>query len=357
MSEKDNLAFSMEITIKESNHLKSIAILMMLFLHLFNTLNYDGLFTPLIYIGEKPLVFYLSLFSDACVPIFAFVSGFGLYYKYRQNKESYNLRSNAKRIYSLYKTYWIILFIFVLGVGSFLQVDGYPGDVTKFLLAFSGLTASTYNGAAWFFTIYVLFVIFSKSIFQILDRFSKSFFVFVLALYIVAFYFRVYQTDIFSNVVLDWLHTNLALFGTTLFQFLLGAYALKYSWKQKVSNIFERIPLKNMAAMIGILGLIVFHAYVPNFIVAPITGLAFIMLFTQMSLPKPLESILDFLTPHATNMWLIHMFFYLIFFKDFIYSPKYILPIYLLLILCCVTVSYFINFIIGFRLTKKIIVN
>lgn len=347
----------MEITIKQSNHLKSIAILMMLFLHLFNTLDYEGLFIPLIYIGEKPLVYYLSLFSDACVPIFAFVSGFGLYYKYRQNKGSYNIRSNAKRIYSLYKIYWIILFIFVLGVGSFLQVDGYPGDVTKFLLAFSGLTASTYNGAAWFFTIYVLFVIFSKSIFQILDRFSKSFFVFVLALYIVGFYFRVYQTDIFSNAVLDWLHTNLALFGTTLFQFLLGAYALKYSWKQKVSTIFERVPLKNMVAMIGILGLIVFHGYVPNFIVAPITGFVFIMLFTQMSLSKPLESILDFFTPHATNMWLIHMFFYLIFFKDFIYSPKYILPIYLLLILCCVTVSYFINFIIGFRLTKKIIVN
>ncbi|MEJ2900621.1 acyltransferase [Acinetobacter sp. NS-4] len=340
----------MEITIKQSNHLKSIAILMMLFLHLFNTLDYEGLFTPLIYIGEKPLVFYLSLFSDACVPIFAFVSGFGLYYKYKQNREKYNLRSNVKRIYSLYKIYWIILFIFVLGLGLFMQVDGYPGDLSKFLLAFSGLTASSYNGAAWFFTIYVLFVIFSKPIFQILDRFPKSVFISLLALYFVAFYFRVYKADIFNNAVLHWLHTNLALFGTTLFQFLLGAYTLKYSWKEKVSIFFEKIPLRNVSANIGIIGLILFHAYIPNFIVAPITGLGFILLFTQMNLPKFIENILDFLTPHATNIWLAHMFFYLIFFRDFIYSPKYVIPIFVLLVICCVVTSYVVNFILGFKL-------
>ena len=74
----------MEITIQKSNQLKSIAILMMLGLHLFNR-EYTGLFQPLIFMGAQPLSYYLSLFCDACVPIFAFVSGYGLYFKFKQN--------------------------------------------------------------------------------------------------------------------------------------------------------------------------------------------------------------------------------------------------------------------------------
>jgi hypothetical protein len=340
----------MDITVKQSSHLKSIAILMMLFLHLFNTLDYEGLFTPLIYVGEKPLVFYLSLFSDACVPIFAFVSGFGLYYKYKQDKERYSLKNNVKRIFSLYKTYWVILAIFVLGLGTFLQVEGYPGSISKFLLAFSGLTASSYNGAAWFLTIYILFVIFSKSIFDVIEKIPKISFLGAFLLYLVAFYFRLYQSQIFDNAVLHWLHTNLALFGTTLFQFLLGVYSLKYSWKERFSKFFKFTSFKNIAAIIGMVFLIVAHAYIPNYIIAPITGLGFILFFTQMNLPRFFEGALDFLTPHATNMWLTHMFFYLIFFREFIYSPKYVIPIFLLLITCCVITSYVINFILGFKL-------
>lgn len=340
----------MDITVKQSSHLKSIAILMMLFLHLFNTLDYEGLFTPLIYVGEKPLVFYISLFSDACVPIFAFVSGFGLYYKYKQDKGEYSLKKNLKRIFSLYKTYWIILAIFVLGLGTLLQVEGYPGSISKFLLAFSGITASSYNGAAWFLTIYVFFVIFSKPIFEIIEKIPKISFVGALLLYLVAFYFRIYQSQIFDNAVLHWLHTNLALFGTTLFQFLLGVYSLKYSWKERFSKFLEFTSFKNMVAIIGIVFLIVVHAYIPNYIIAPITGLGFILFFTQMNLPRFLNSALDFLTPHATNMWLTHMFFYLIFFKDFIYSPKYVIPVFVLLVICCVVTSYVINFILGFKL-------
>lgn len=342
----------MEITVRQSNHLKSIAILMMLCLHLFNR-DYEGLFSPLIFIREKPLIYYISLFSDACVPIFAFVSGFGLYYKYRQDREKYSLRSNVKRIYYLYKVYWLILFIFVLGLGLLLQVDGYPGNIGKFLLAFSGLTASSYNGAAWFFTIYILFVIFSKSFFQILDIFPKIFFVISAVIYVIAFYFRVYQSQFFDHAVLQWLHTNLALFGTTLFQFLLGAYSLKYRWKSLISRLFYKLPLKNLVVLTGIIFLIVFHAYIPNFIIAPLTGLGFILLFTQLDLPKNIEKGLDFLTPHTINIWLTHMFFYLIFFRDFIYSPKYVIPIFLLLVLCCILTSYIINFILNFKIAYK----
>lgn len=48
--------------------LKGIAILMMMFLHLFNKMGvgYEGLCRPLIYIGDEPLV---HLLTNACNPV------------------------------------------------------------------------------------------------------------------------------------------------------------------------------------------------------------------------------------------------------------------------------------------------
>lgn len=79
----------MQITLQKSNQLKSIAILMMLCLHLFNR-DHHGLFTPLVFIGQQPLSYYISLFSDACVPIFAFVSG-NVIYKFTNRSYSSDL--------------------------------------------------------------------------------------------------------------------------------------------------------------------------------------------------------------------------------------------------------------------------
>ena len=103
------------MTIQKSNQLKAIAVLMMLFLHLFNR-DHKEIFTPLIFIGERPLSYYLSLFCDACVPIFAFVSGYGLYYQYNQNPKSYNKKKSI-RLKKLFLNYWIILLLFPVALG------------------------------------------------------------------------------------------------------------------------------------------------------------------------------------------------------------------------------------------------
>jgi len=89
---------------------------MMLFLHLFNTLDYQNLF--------QPLVYYLSLFGDACVPIFAFVSGYGLYYKYSKSTATYS-KDNVVRLKKLYLNYWIIILLFPVALGFVLQFTGY----------------------------------------------------------------------------------------------------------------------------------------------------------------------------------------------------------------------------------------
>ena len=56
---------------------KGVAILFMLFAHLFNRSQLIDLSTPLVYVGEQPLV-YLLIFAMNPVHFFIFLSGYGL---------------------------------------------------------------------------------------------------------------------------------------------------------------------------------------------------------------------------------------------------------------------------------------
>lgn len=331
------------ISIQKTNQLKSIAILMMLCLHLFNR-DYRGLFQPLLFLGEQPLSYYISLFSDACVPVFAFVSGYGLYYSYNSNQQSY-LKKNIDRSKKLYIRYWIILFVFVVLVGLILGKEGYPGTWTKLAFSLTGLVP-TYNGAWWYLTIYLLFIFTSRFWFILLDKLNPYYFILgLIFIYLLAFYFRVYKTNLFDNFVLHWMHSQGTLYFCTLFQFMLGAFALKYDWHAKVSHIFAIVKYRNLIASIGILCLIIFHGIVPNFIVAPFTALGFIFLFLQMNFGKWIDLGLDYFTPHSTNLWLIHMFFYAIYFEEIIYAPQNPTLIFIWLLFWCLIASVLVNLI------------
>ena len=77
------------MTKEQTNILKGIAILMMLFLHLFNGSNLTDVCKPLLFIGSTPLV---HIISKACNPvgIFLILSGYGLSYTYFRGKLSFN---------------------------------------------------------------------------------------------------------------------------------------------------------------------------------------------------------------------------------------------------------------------------
>lgn len=252
----------MEISLQKSNQLKAVAILMMLFLHLFNK-PFEGLFQPLLFIGNQPLSYYLSLFGDACVSIFCFVSGYGLYFSYQSNK--------------LYKVRYNLLLIFVL------------------------------------------------------------------ILYVVGFYFRVYRPELFENTILNWFQRQICLYATSLFPFFIGALALKKQWNTKINHFLMSFRFKNAMAVIGILVLVIVHGIIPNFIIAPFLGIPFVFFFVQLQLPVILARALDFLAPHATNLWLTHMFFYMVYFEDLIYGAKYVAIIFLLLFTCSLLSSIVVN--------------
>ena len=85
-----------ELSIDDSKELQGIAILMMIFLHLFCRKNIEGLYDVNLYVSGNPLIYYLALVCGACVPIYTFCSGYGLYVSYKRNEEQYGIKQWKK---------------------------------------------------------------------------------------------------------------------------------------------------------------------------------------------------------------------------------------------------------------------
>ena len=333
----------MEFTKKQISITKGVAILFMLLLHLFCTKEYGGLFTPLIKIGDTPLIYYLALFGDMCVAIYCFCSGYGLMIGYKNNKEIY-FRKNMIRILKLYINFWIILFLFVVVLGTIMgKADAYPGSIKSFILTFTAI-APAYNGAWWFLTTYIILVLVSQYINKVVIKYNVGLIMILsLGIYFIGYVQRIMvpiQTD---NEIINYILRQAALFGTSQFPYVVGVIFAEKKLYSKISNIFNKFKFKNILSMFLIMLMIVAHGFVQSLFVAVFTGVAFIVLFNLIDKPKWLDNLLEYISRHSTNMWLIHMFFYMIYFKELVFAPKYPALIFIWLVAICIATSIIIN--------------
>lgn len=107
--------------------LKGVAILMMLFLHLFNNAEQDIGLGYIFSIGETPLIYYITNMCNP-VPFFLFLSGYGLYAVYSKTSSV----SPWKRISNLYLHLWLI-YLILLPLACFLKPEVYPGSLVVFI--------------------------------------------------------------------------------------------------------------------------------------------------------------------------------------------------------------------------------
>lgn len=91
-----------------SLELKGVAILMMVYLHLFNRKSNIGLVTDFCYINDVPLVYYIH-YATHPVAFFLILSGFGLFVNYEKNEMDKN---RVHRNIRLYVHYVFITLIF-----------------------------------------------------------------------------------------------------------------------------------------------------------------------------------------------------------------------------------------------------
>ena len=126
----------------------------------------------------------------------------------------------------------------------------------------------------------------------------------------------------------------------TLFEFVIGAVCAREKWVEKARKIKDTIPpgVRMVVSYIMIIGMLIGHTLIiPSLFVAPFTGFIIISIFSLWRKPQWVQKVFLYLGKHSTNIWLIHMFFYLYIFKNFVYIGNY--PIIILGIMLGVTIG------------------
>lgn len=327
------------ISKSETKQLQGVAIIAMLCLHLFCTLEPN--FTPVIYIGSTPLTYFIGQAADCCVMIYCFCSGYGLMASYisaHENGREY-LKGRVKGIFRLLKAYWIVLLLFAIVAFALGKAEEWLVSPLVFL-GNALIFWYSYNGAWWFVSTYILMVVLSPLVFKGVQKHPVVTAFITVVVYFVSYIVRFRYTDGF-------LIQHMARLGMSYAELLIGVYFYKYMLMGKTEDVWKKlIPDKIQMVLILfiVIAVIVVRRYVPTLFIAPVSGLIFIVCYILFARKfAKLGYVFDFFGKHSMNMWLTHMFFYMPMYGGLVYYAKYPLPILLVLILASIAASFVIN--------------
>lgn len=339
----------MELTKQENQMAKGVAILAMVMLHLFCRLG-DLPYTPLIWIGHTPLIYYLGLFGDICVPIYCFCSGYAQILLKGREQSQYR-RSRWVRLFKFLLNYWIVLILFSIVGALFDKTGAIPGSVRIFLGNLF-LYSLSYNGAWWFVLTYAFLIALSPLFIRAAEKMRPiPLFLVSGALYFVSYIFRFAYPLHFEVMLFQWAWEQLLLIGTSQFSFVLGMLFYQHkvisTLRTKICRVESDSRHKHSYIYIYILPVSLFlvHCVIKSLIIAPITGILTLTCFYLWDKPLWAEKLFSFFGKHSTNIWLVHMFYYLVLFPDLVFAAKYPIPIFALMLVLSVVTSYLINWI------------
>lgn len=325
------------MTKQESLEFKGIAILLMLFLHLFNTQERVAECTTFInFWNHKPLVFALSRVGSFCVPLYIFLSGYGLFTLYEKTQE--HTMSPIRRSLKLLLNYWVVFAIFI-PMGCIIAPEDYSLS-TECILNFTTLINS-YNNEWWFLFPYLLLVFTCKPFFRIIAQSSQKRAWTLISITAIG-YFLVYFLH-FNQLGLCMM--RIEQYFTLLFPFLCGAVFAKYQY----IRIFSKQIMSKSYATIGVSLSLIIILLLRMTLGASILS-SFIILFViplYLALPRGglWQKMLRYFGKHSTNMWLTHTFFAYYLFHDYIYGLKYPPVMYITLVAASLLSSYIVDFI------------
>ena len=324
---------------------KGLAILSMLVLHLFCVTGEGVLGTPLLWVNETtPAVYYLGFFAEICVPLYSMCAGFAQYLLFQKGKTSF--KSNGGRILRLLTNYWIVLFLFGL-LGLIFKNERIPASPVAFIKSIFLL--HSYNGAWWYLNTYILLLLIPAALVLLpVKKIKNSFIGFSLCFGIdIAWYFLNRFNFIPELVKNDSVFTFVAVETLNIIDvlpwFWMGAFFCKFKTMDTVKEKLDKfIPSKYQNLFLLSTWILIFiaNSIVHKAVLMGFVSVASFLIFNLLKKSNLVQKVFLFLGKHSTNMWLTHMFFYAIMFKELLVSVKYPLFILLFLILLCVITSY-----------------
>lgn len=332
------------ISKSETLQLKGSAILIMVLLHLFNRPNYVEKCTIGISFMGEPLVSQMAKFVEICVPLYLFLSGYGLYLQFLKNHTIFP----KKRILKLYLIFWTCFLIFI-PFGFVLAPEQYPGNWSIFIENFTAWKTS-YNWEWWFIFPYILLLLVSNTLLNCILRWNFiTSFLFSCVIYVASYLvISLYKPFLQEYYVLFNIFEALRM----VCSFMWGALFAKYDLFTKLKHVIKLNTLWTSTIMILILVLsFIMRAMIPIHAASIFFMIVFACCFYMIKKNRNVENFLMLMGKHSTNIWLVHTFFCYYYFHDFIYGLKYPVLIYIVTLglsfLSSVIINKVYHFIFG----------
>ena len=331
---------------EDSIALKGIAILMMMLHHNFRASslfdNYQISFSPF---TEQQIV-NIAYACKICVSMYAFITGYGLFLSYSQNKQSASrwVKRTYIKTFSGYWFVWVLSTILcqIINGRSYhiLFKGGLCSGAINTVIDFFGLhnlfQTPSINGTWWYMSAALVFIV----LMPIVYRFKENLF---LVLIFPAILIRV----IFSG------HGDAAFTGSNsvyafLTPYLLGCIFAKYNLFARYGafctcNTASKLYKLCLEVWCLIFLYKVFHRTpVKSFweIHYGLFPMLFILICVEYILPlEHIRKILVFCGQHSMNVFLVHTFIRGYYLADFTYSWKHFIPVCLVLFIMSVCIS------------------
>ena len=335
--------FSLVFSKDDTRALKGMAIILMLFHH---TFVYSGMyemysvnFFPL----NEEVINHFAWFGKLCVPIFAFLSAFGL----STSKEKGD-KWICKRLLSLLKNYWIVYLLAIIITSLinnlFYSIFFEGGDIRigllNFLLDFLGLSGllgtTSFNGSWWYISLAILVIIMVPVFVWSIGNFgavaTTIMVIFIPRIFGVSFQGNNGMLSFVFSILLGVLFSQLNLFSLFLkryksqivnfsifivMTFLLYVIYQAYTW----------IPVENF--------------YEINYGIMPVYVIVYAKRYL-VSIPI-IREVMIYLGKHSMNVFYVHIFIRSYYCEKFIYSFSNCFIVVLVLLIISLLISYFIE--------------
>lgn len=315
------------LSLRDTDALKGIGLLLLLFHHLFYSQygDYDDIRLS----GGLGLVEQIGIWCKLCVAIFVFLSGYGLTVKARKDGGIVSLKGFYwHRLTKLLFNYWFIWICFVpIGVFVFGRplFDTYSSPkCVYFLLDLFGLINCTgnygYNVTWWFYSCIIMLYLSFPFLYKLMERSPWA----VVAVAVAMCFLPVHELN------------NIKVYYAS---FVLGMLLCKYEVVGKMASrsywwwiLFAVLAVERLKAH----DVIIYDA---------LLTLVLVLAYKSITIPRVLEQVLCFLGKHSMNIFLFHTFIYHYWFRHWIFISRNPIIIYFTLLGVCIVISVVLQLI------------
>ena len=311
----------------DTKAIKGIAVVLMLFHHLagfpYRTPAWFGGFESMLPgFVEDGYLEKIAFAAILCVPVFAFLGGYGLFK--RMDSSKFSMKDT---ILGLYSAYWKVFLVFVpldliffmrngAETNVFYNTFTYGGGakcITEILSDFLGYS-NHLNPEWWFFRSYIcallLGYLFCLALKKTKNLWVDIFLVFGLDILIRNIFPAISGMEAFTELRNNRYFWNFLMVDKRVIPFFAGIVFAKHDIVCKVKKTVLDMPCSTLVALLG-LGILYWSK---TFIVGETAdilycGIMIPLLSIVLDKLRILKKAAGFLGKHSTNMWLIHSFY------------------------------------------------